>query len=114
MPRVVLSAVIMVVAVQHFDLWSLRLVGGLRKGSLSSRYNVALDIAVVIVVAVLSIVVNIVLAVFIGVAIAIALFVLRMSRSVIQRTYRCSTIHSRTSRTEQERAFLERAGDAIW
>ncbi len=113
MPRVVLSAVIMVVAVQHFDLWSLRLVGGLRKGSLSSRYNVALDIAVVIVVAVLSIVVNIVLAVFIGVAIAIALFVLRMSRSVIRRTYRCSTIHSRTSRTEQERAFLERAGDAI-
>lgn len=113
MPRVVLSAVIMVVAVQHFDLWSLRLVGGLRKGSLSSRYNVALDIAVVIVVAVLSIVVNIVLAVFIGVAIAIALFVLRMSWSVIRRTYRCSTIHSRTSRTEQERAFLERAGDAI-
>jgi sulfate permease, SulP family len=113
MPRVVLSAVIMVVAVQHFDLWSLRLVGGLRKGSLSSRYNAALDIAVVVVVAVLSIAVNIVLAVFIGVAIAIALFVLRMSRSVIRRTYRCGTIHSRTSRTEPERAFLERAGDAI-
>jgi SulP family sulfate permease len=88
-------------------------VGGLRKGSLSSRYNVALDIAVVVVVAVLSIAVNIVLAVFIGVAIAIALFVLRMSRSVIRRTYRCSAIHSRTSRTESERAFLERAGDAI-
>jgi sulfate permease, SulP family len=113
MPRVVLSAVIMVVALQHFDLWSLRLVGGLRRGSLSSRYNVALDLAVVVAVAALSIALNIVLAVFIGVAIAIALFVLRMSRSVIRRTYRCSAIHSRTSRTEPERAFLERAGDAI-
>jgi MFS superfamily sulfate permease-like transporter len=83
----------MVVALQHFDLWSLRLVGGLRRGSLSSRYNV---LAVVVAVAALSIALNIVLAVFIGVAIAIALFVLRMSRSVIRRTYRCSAIHSRT------------------
>ena len=50
MPRVVLSAVIMVVAVQHFDLWSLRLAGGLRKGPISSRYHVALDLTVVVVV----------------------------------------------------------------
>jgi len=113
MPRVVLSAVIMVIAVQHFDLWSLRLVGGLRKGPLSYRYNVALDLVVVVVVAVLSIALNIVLAVFIGVAIAIALFVLRMSRSVIRRSYRCNAIHSRKSRTAAERTFLERAGDAI-
>lgn len=79
MPRVVLSAVIMVVAVQHFDVWSLRLAGALRKGPISNRYDVALDLAVVLVVAVLSIAINIVLAVFIGVAIATALFVLRMS-----------------------------------
>ena len=70
---------IMVVAIQHFDLWSLRLAGGLRKGPISSRYHVALDLIVVVVVAVLSIAINIVLAVFIGVAIAIALFVFRMS-----------------------------------
>jgi len=53
------------------------------------------------------------LAVFIGVAIAIALFVLRMSRSVIRRSYRCDAIHSRKSRTAAERTFLEQAGDAI-
>jgi MFS superfamily sulfate permease-like transporter len=72
MPRAVLSAVIMVVAVQHFDLWSLRLAGELRKGPISSRYHVVLDLVVVVVVAVLSITLNIVLAVFVGVAIAIA------------------------------------------
>jgi sulfate permease, SulP family len=113
MPRVVLSAVIMVVAVQHFDLWSLRLAGELRKGPISNRYHVALDLVVVVVVAVLSIALNIVLAVFVGVAIAIALFVVRMSGSVIRRSYRCGTIHSRRSRLAPERIFLEQAGDAI-
>jgi SulP family sulfate permease len=113
MPRVVLSAVIMVVAVQHFDLWSLRLADGLRKGPISSRYHVALDLTVVVVVAVLSIAINVVLAVFIGVAIAIALFVHRMSRSVIRRSYRCGAIHSRRARMAPDRIFLEQAGDAI-
>jgi sulfate permease, SulP family len=112
-PRVALSAVIMVIAVQHFDVWSLRLFGGLRRGATGYRLNVALDLAVVVVVAVLSIVLNIVLAVFIGVGIAVALFVLRMSRSLVRRSYRCGVIHSRKFRTGAERAFLERAGNAI-
>lgn len=103
----------MVVAVQHFDVWSLRLVSGLRRGPAANRFNIALDLAVVVVVAVLSIALNIVPAVFIGVAIAIALFAFRMSRSLVRRSYRCGAIHSRKSRTDSERAFLERAGDAI-
>ena len=112
-PRVALSAVIAVIAVQHFDVWSLRLVRGLRRARAAYRFNAALDLAVVVVVAVLSIAINIVLAVFIGVAIAVALFVFRMSRSIVRRSYRCSTIHSRTSRPAPDRAFLERSGDAI-
>ena len=112
-PRVALSAVIMVIAVQHFDVWSLRLVRGLRRGPGAYRFNVALDLAVVVAVAVLSIAINIVPAVFIGLAIAVLLFVFRMSRSIIRRSYRCRTIHSRTSRTPSDRACLERLGDAI-
>jgi anti-anti-sigma regulatory factor len=113
MPRVVISAVIMVVAIQHFDLWSLQLVGDLRKGPILTRHHVALDLIVVVVVAVVSITLNVVLAVFIGVAIAMALFVLRMSRSIIRRSYRCGTIHSRRARMTPDRIFLEEAGDAI-
>ena len=60
-PRVALSAVIMVIAVQHFDLWSLRLLGRLRDAPRSLRINSAFDLLVVIVVAVLSIELNIVL-----------------------------------------------------
>ena len=112
-PRVALSAVIMVIAVQHFDVWSLRLVRAFRRGPHAYRFNVALDLAVVVAVAVLSIAINIVPAVFIGVAIAVALFVFRMSRSIIRRSHRCGTIHSRTSRTAPDRAFLEGSGDAI-
>ncbi len=85
----------------------------MRRGAAAYRLNVALDLAVVVVVAVLSIALNIVSAVFIGVAIAIALFVFRMSRSIIRRSYRWGAIHSRTARTAAERVFLDRAGDAI-
>jgi MFS superfamily sulfate permease-like transporter/CRP-like cAMP-binding protein len=112
-PRVALSAVIMVIAVQHLDVWSLRLVRGLWRGRSAYRFNVALDLAVVVVVAALSIAINIVPAVFIGVAIAVVLFVFRMSRSIVRRSHRCGTIHSRKSRTAPDRAFLERSGDAI-
>jgi len=112
-PRVALSAVIMAIAVQHFDVWSLRLVRAFRRGPHAYRFNVALDLAVVVAVAVLSIAINIVPAVFIGVAIAVALFVFRMSRSIVRRSHRCGTIHSRTSHTAPDRAFLEGSGDAI-
>jgi sulfate permease, SulP family len=112
-PRAVLSAVIMVIAVQHFDLWSVRLARGLLSGRMSYRSHAAFDLAVVVLVAALSIALNIVLAVFIGVAIAVALFVVRMSRSVVRRSYRCDSIHSRKSRPAPERDLLDRVGDRI-
>jgi SulP family sulfate permease len=112
-PRVALSAVIMVIAVQHFDLWSLRLMGRLSGAPLSLRISTAIDLLVVFVVSVLSIALNIVLAVFIGVAIAVVLFVFHMSRSVVRRRYRCGVIHSRKYRTAPQQRFLERSGPAI-
>jgi sulfate permease, SulP family len=112
-PRVALSAVIMVIAVQHFDVWSLRLIRRVRTAPRSLRVSTITDLVVVITVAVLSIVLNIVAAVFIGVAIAVVLFVFHMSRSVVRRSYRCDVIHSRKSRTATERTFLETAGSRI-
>jgi MFS superfamily sulfate permease-like transporter len=112
-PRVALSAVIMVIAVQHFDLWSLRLVGRISGAPLSLRISTAINLLVVFVVAVLSIALNIVLAVFIGVAIAVVLFVLHMSRSVVRRRYRCDVIHSRKFRTAPQQRLLERSAAAI-
>jgi sulfate permease, SulP family len=113
MPRVALSAVIMVVAIQHLDAWSLRLARGLAIGTAPIRRTAAIDLAVVIMVAVLSVTLDIVLAVFIGIAIAVVLFVVSMSRSVIRRSYRCSVIRSRKSRSVEELDLLSRRGDAI-
>ena len=112
-PRVALSAVIMVIAVQHFDLWSLRLLGRLRSEPRALRTSTVFDALVMIVVAILSIALNIVAAVFVGLAIAVILFVVHMSRSVVRRNYRCDDVRSRKSRTAPERQFLENAGSAI-
>ncbi len=113
LPRVALSAVIMVVAVQHFDPWSMQLIRRIAAGSEGQRRFLLIDLFVVVLVAVLSITVNIVLAVFLGTVVAIMLFVIRMSRSIIRRTYRCGTVSSRKSRDGDETQAIERHGSAI-
>lgn len=113
LPRAVLSAVIMVAAVQHLDPWSIKLVERVAAGAGLRRRHLVLDLLVVVLVAALSISVNIVLAVFIGIAIAVVLFVLRMSRSIVRRSYRCNAVHSRRSRDAAELKALERHGGAI-
>jgi SulP family sulfate permease len=113
MPRVTLSAVIMVVAIQHLDVWSLRLVRGLATGSGSIRRNALLDLSVILLVATISITLDIVLAVFIGIAIAVVLFVVSMSRSVVRRSYRCGATRSRRFRTANDFALLAQRGETI-
>jgi sulfate permease, SulP family len=113
MPRVTLSAVIMVVAIQHLDVWSLRLVRGLTAGSSSIRRHALLDLSVILLVATISVTLDIVLAVFIGIAIAVVLFVVSMSRSVVRRSYRCGVTRSRRSRTADDLALLTQRGETI-
>jgi SulP family sulfate permease len=113
MPRVVLSAAIMVIAIQHIDPWSVDLVHRIRTRAARHRGSMLLDFAVVILVAGLSVTINIVLAVFLGLFIAIALFVLRMSRSNVRRVYRGNSVHSRKARAPQQAALLEKLGGCI-
>jgi sulfate permease, SulP family len=113
LPRVALSAVIMVIAVQHFDPWSMQLVKRIASSSGAHRQFLLVDLLVVVLVAVLSITVNIVLAVFLGTIIAVMLFVVRMSRSIIRRSYRCNAISSRRSRDIRATRVLEVHGHSI-
>ena len=113
MPRVALSAVIMVVAIQHLDLWSLRLLRGLAAGSASICRNALLDLSVVLLVAIISVTLDIVLAVFIGIVIAVLLFVVSMSCSVVRRSYRCGATRSRRSRTRDDLALLAQRGESL-
>lgn len=113
MPRSVLSATIMVIAIQHIDPWSLDLAQRIRTNGSRHRGLMLLDFAVVALVAILSVTINIVVAVFIGIFIAVALFVVRMSHSNIRRMYRCDTVHSRKIRAPDQVALLEQRGAAI-
>jgi sulfate permease, SulP family len=113
LPRAVLSAAVMVVAIQHVDQWTMQLVrraGG--RGTLN-RSAVVLELCVVAAVAALSLTLGIVEAVFAGIIIAIAIFLLRMSKSVVRRKYRGDVVHSRRTRSPALRDFLVRHGDRI-
>ena len=113
LPCVAISAVIMVIAVQHFDPWTLRLIRRAASGSAGHRRKVLLDLFVVLLVAILSVAIDIVLAVFLGVAIAALLFLVRMSRSIIRRLYRGAAVRSRKFRPLQDMDALSRTGSAI-
>jgi SulP family sulfate permease len=113
LPCVAISAVIMVVAVQHFDPWTVRVIRRMRSSSARHRRKVLLDLFVVLLVATLAIAIDIVLAVFLGVAIAALLFMMRMSRSIVRRQYRGAMVRSRKFRPLQDMEALARTGSSI-
>ena len=113
LPRAVLSAVIMVIAIQHIDPWTKQLAARLIKPGTPQRGTIALDLGVSLFVSLLSIAINIVLAVFIGIVLAVLLFVVRMSRSNIRRSYRCDTVRSRRYRDPAELEVLHVEGASV-
>ena len=112
-PRAVLSAAVMVVAIQHIDPWTGLLVRRLVRPGTPQRGAIALDLGVCLFVSLLSIAVNVVLAVFIGIVLAVLLFVVRMSRSNIRKLYRCDAVRSRRYRDPAELAVLHAKGASV-
>jgi sulfate permease, SulP family len=113
LPRAVLSAAIMVIAIQHLDPWTRQLAARLIQPDAPQRGAIALDLGVSLFVSVLSIAVNVVLAVFIGIMLALLLFAIRMSRSNIRRLYRCDTVRSRRYRDPAELEVLHVKGASV-
>ncbi|SHG03982.1 sulfate permease, SulP family [Bradyrhizobium erythrophlei] len=113
MPRSVLSAVVMVIAIQHIDPWTRQFAARLVKPGTPQRGAIALDLGVSLFVSLLSIAINVVLAVFIGIVLAVLLFVVRMSRSNIRRLYRCDAVRSRRYRDPAEMEALHGAGASV-
>src|SRR6202011_1471746 len=113
MPRAVLSAVIMVIAIQHIDPWTTQSAARLIRPGTPQRGGIALDLGVSLFVSVLSIAVNVVLAVFIGIVLAVRLFGVRMSKSNIRRLYRCDSVRSRRYRDPAELEVLHAQGASV-
>ena len=112
-PRVVIAAMLVVVAIQLVDRWTLQIVGKIIRGGEVSRYGMLIDLAVIILVAIFAIAVNIVLAVFLGFALTVAVFLFRMSKSVIRREYFGDVVHSRKTRDPRLMAVLSQHGGRI-
>jgi MFS superfamily sulfate permease-like transporter len=86
LPRVVVAGMLFVVGVQLFDQWSLRLLARAARGKLLHGRRMALDLLVVLLVASSILVFDPIVGVGMGVAVAVLFFIIRMSRSVVQRT----------------------------
>ena len=112
-PRVVISAMLVVVAIQLFDRWTLQICLKLLRREFASRQSMLLDLTIILFVTAAAVAINIVFTVLIGVTVTVMFFLLRMSKSVVRRVYRCDSVHSRKSRDEKMMNLLGRHGSEI-
>jgi anti-anti-sigma factor len=112
-PRVVIAAMLVVVAIQLVDRWTLQICLKLLKRQFASTQNMLLDLTIILFVTIAAVAINIVFAVLIGVTVTVLFFLLRMSKSVIRRSYRCDAVRSRKTRDEQLMELLSKHGAEI-
>lgn len=113
LPRVVISAMLVVVAIQLVDRWTLQIVRKLVARDFTSAQGMLLDLLIIVIVAVVAVAMNLVLAVAIGVAVTVLFFLFRMSKSVVRRVYRCDAVHSRKTREPRLMDLLSTHGGRI-
>jgi MFS superfamily sulfate permease-like transporter len=113
LPKVVVAGLLVVTAIRLFDPWTLQMLRQLATGDAARRRNLAGDLAIIFLVTGLAVLADLVVAVGIGILIAIGSFLIRMSRSVVRRAYRCDTAHSRKVREERIMTLLAQHGKKI-
>jgi sulfate permease, SulP family len=113
LPRVVIAGMLLVVGFQLFDQWSLRLLRQALAGELIHWPRMVLDLLVVLLVAATILVFDPVVGVGIGVAVAVLFFLVRMSRSVVRRTYQGDVVRSRKARDPKLTELLAAHGRRI-
>lgn len=112
-PRAVIAGVLAIVAVQLADRATLQQLVRLFRERDEHWRVPALDLFVVALVAVVTIALDLVWAVSVGVAAAILLFLYRMSRSIVRRTYRGDAVRSKRMLDRRLTEFLAEAGRRI-
>lgn len=107
LPRAVLAGLLVVVAIELFDKWTLAL---LRRGP---RRWPRGDLSAVAVVVVTTLAFNLMVAVAMGVLLALVVFVARMARSPIRRSYAATALAARINGDPGRAALIERHGHRI-
>ena len=113
LPRVVIAGTLVIVAFELVDRWSLRLLRELIPRRAADWRMPAFDLFVVVLVATVTIALNLMAAVAVGVVIAVASFLLRMSRSVVRRSYRGNVVRSHRTRAPALMELLANEGRRI-
>ncbi len=104
-PMCVLAAILMVTAVSMLDTYSLSLI---------RKKTAFKDLLVVGVVTIITVVLDLMIAVAIGLVITAFLFLRELiAAKVYRKKYRCDSIHSKRSRTENEFRVLKEHGGEI-
>jgi len=113
LPRVVIAGILLVVALQLVDQWSVQIVRKMLARQFVHWKSMAIDLLVIVTVATVAIAVNLVVAVGFGVVAAVLTFLSRMSRSVVRRAYRGDSVHSRRMRDPRLMQLLQQQGGKI-
>jgi SulP family sulfate permease len=111
-PRVVLAAVLTVVAFGMIDAWSRELLSRLKAAG-GYRREIAANLAVVVAVATVTVTVNLIAAVAVGMGVAMVLFVTQMSKSIVRRVYDGRARRSLKVRERHDAELLGERGQEI-
>jgi MFS superfamily sulfate permease-like transporter len=113
LPRVVIAGILLVVALQLVDQWSVQLLRKMLRRQFVHWQSMALDLFVIVTVATVAVAVNLVVSVGIGVLVAVLTFLSRMSRSVVRRALPGDAVHSRRLREPGLMQLLQQHGRKI-
>jgi len=113
LPRVVVAGMLVVVGIQLFERTSLQLLTQAIGGRLLHWRVMGLDLLVIVLVAATILVFDPVVGVGMGVALAVMFFLVRMSKSVVRRTYHGDVVHSRKARDPRLMELLAARGRQI-
>jgi MFS superfamily sulfate permease-like transporter len=113
LPNVVVAGLLAMAAIRLFDPWTLQMLRQFVTGDAARGRSIYGDLAIIVLVTASAVFADLMIAVGIGIVISIASFLVRMSRSVIRRTYRCDATHSRKVREDRIMALLAEQGEKI-
>ena len=111
-PLAAIAGIIISVGFSLFDGWSLNLIGKLVKTA-EYRSEVAGNLLVTLLVTVLMLTVNLVIAIALGFGVATALFLSKMGKSIIHRTYSGRRVTSKKIRPVKLSRLLQDHGNRI-
>jgi MFS superfamily sulfate permease-like transporter len=113
LPRVVVAGMLIVVGIQLFERTSLQLLTQAIGGRLLHWRVMGLDLLVIVLVAATILAFDPVVGVGMGVALAVMFFLVRMSKSVVRRTYHGDVVRSRRARDPRLMELLAARGRQI-